>query len=377
MKYRSFGNTGIKVSALGFGTMRLPVVNGENECINEQEAISMIRYAIDHGVNYMDTAYMYHEGKSEIVLGKALKNGYREKVYIADKLALWGCKKYEDLDNVFNTQLERLDVDCIDFYMVHCLQRELWEKKDELGLLKWCDNIRKSGKIRHLGFSFHDSLDMFKTIIDSYDWEFCQIQYNYMNEDVQAGTDGLRYAANKGLPIIVMEPLLGGILAQPPTNELKELWSKSRLNPASTALHWLWDKPEVTIILSGMSTMQQVKDNINSANSSGIKTLDKHAKDTINKAVKAFKTLMKIPCTKCNYCMAECPKGINIPTCFEHYNFYEVNKILSPMLYSNLPEEKNASNCIQCKKCEKKCPQDINISSWMPKVHELLRKKDN
>jgi uncharacterized protein len=374
MQYREFGNTGIKLSALGFGTMRLPIINNVYEDIDEVEAIKMIRHGIDNGINYVDTAYMYHGGNSEVVLGKALKDGYRDKTYIADKLALWGCKTSEDLDKVFDTQLKRLDVDCIDFYLVHCLQREFWGKKEELQLLKWCNKIRKSGKIKYLGFSFHDTLDVFKTIVDGYDWEFCQIQYNYVNEDVQAGTEGLHYAASKGLPVMIMEPLLGGMLAGPP-EPIEKVWNNANLNPAETALKWLWNKPEITTVLSGMSTMEQTVDNIKAANGSSIGILNKSEQTAIDNSLYAFNKLMKVPCTKCSYCLDECPKGIPIPDLFTGYNLYEVNQVLYPMLYAQVPEEHNASACIQCRKCEKKCPQEINISELMPKIHKLLKPK--
>ena len=353
MQYRNFGNTDIKLSALGFGTMRLPTIKNKYEDIDESEAIKIIRHGIDNGINYIDTAFMYHGGNSEIVLGKALKDGYREKVYIADKLALWGCKNYNDLDNVFNTQLERLQVDCIDFYLVHNLQREFWGMKDKLRLLEWCDNVRKSGKIKYLGFSFHDTFDIFKSIIDEYNWDFCQIQYNYMNEDVQAGTEGLKYASTKGLPIIIMEPLLGGMLADP-SNEIQKIWDDSDLNPVETALKWLWNKPEITVVLSGMSTMKQLEENLQTASNSEVGQLKNKEKETINNSIEAFQKLMKVPCTKCFYCAPECPQGIFIPSIFQGYNSYEKDAKLYTDLYAQLPESQNAGACIQCKKCEKK-----------------------
>ena len=374
MRYREFGKTGIQLSSLAFGTMRLPTLNNVNENINESEAVKMIRYGIDNGINYIDTAYMYHGGNSETVVGKALKDGYREKVYIADKLALWGCKTYEDLDEVFETQLKRLNTNCIDFYLVHCLQREFWSKREELQLLKWCDNIRKSGKIKHLGFSFHDTLDVFKSIVDGYDWEFCQIQYNYVNEDIQAGTEGLNYAASKGLPVMIMEPLLGGMLANPP-KPIKKVWDETNLNPAATALKWLWNKPEITTVLSGMSSMEQLIENLKAADISFKGSLTQNEQETINNSLNAFNNLMKVPCTKCAYCLAECPKKIPIPEILAGYNLYETNQVLYSMLYSQVPEEHNASACIECKKCEKKCPQEINISELMPKIHNLLKPK--
>jgi uncharacterized protein len=371
MQYRDFGKTGIKLSALGLGTMRLPIKENQHENVDEDETIKIIHHAIDNGINYIDTAYIYHGGNSEVVLGKALKNGYREKVYIADKLALWGAKSYTDLDNIFNTQLEKLGVDCIDFYLIHCLQREFWAKKDELQLLKWCDDIRKSKKIKYLGFSFHDTLDVFKNIVNEYNWDFCQIQYNYMNETVQAGTEGLKYAAKKNLPVMIMEPLLGGMLANISKSMVK-MWNKSELHPVETALKWLWDKPEITVVLSGMSTIKQLDENLKFADNSGTNQLNSKEKKTIQNAIVAFNKLMKISCTKCGYCISECQKEIPIPSIIEAYNFYETNKALYPMLYRQIPKQNRGNECTRCKKCEKICPQMIEISKLMPMIHKFF-----
>ena len=372
MKYRQFGNTDIKLSALGFGTMRLPIINDDNEKINEKEAIRIIRHAIDNGINYVDTAFMYHGGLSEGVVAKALKDGYREKVYIADKLAMWGCNNIDDLKNVFETQLKRLEVDSIDFYLVHSLNSTFWDQRDKLQFIEYCDQLKKDGKIKFLGFSYHDSEELFEEIADAYDWDFCQIQYNYLNENVQAGTKGLEYAASKGLPVMIMEPLLGGMLSNPP-EAIKGIFEEAQVNPTDVALKWLWNRPEVTVVLSGMSSMEQVEKNLKSADESGVGTLDKKSKDIIAKSVATFKKFMEIPCTKCNYCTAECPKGISIPLVFEYYNFHSTFSVLYYNMYAaNIPAEKNASQCIQCGKCEKKCPQGIKISELMPKAHARL-----
>ncbi len=228
MQYRKFGNTGVKVSALGFGAMRLPTIGGDNSKIDEEEAIKMIRYAIDNGVNYVDTAYPYHSGQSEIVVGKALKDGYREKTYLATKLPSWLINEKEDMDKYLNEQLKKLDVDYIDFYLLHALDKDRWEKYKRLDVFNWMEKVKREGKVKFIGFSFHDEYDVFKNIIDDYDkWDFCQIQYNYMDIENQAGLKGLKYAASKGLAVIVMEPIRGGKLAGDPPQAIKELWNSA------------------------------------------------------------------------------------------------------------------------------------------------------
>jgi len=216
MVYREFKNLNIKVFPLGFGAMRLPIIGNDEGKIDEKEAIKMLRYGIDHGINYIDTAYPYHKGNSEIVVGKALKSGYREKTYLATKLPTWLLKTKKDMDRYLTEQLKKLDVEYIDFYLIHSLRKDTWENAYKLGVLEWAEKMKKRGYIKYLGFSFHDTYPVFKKIIDTYNWDFCQIQYNYMDIDFQAGRKGLKYAASKGIPVIVMEPLRGGKLANPP-----------------------------------------------------------------------------------------------------------------------------------------------------------------
>jgi hypothetical protein len=384
MKYRKFGKLDIEVSALGFGTMRLPT-DGDIETSNrlsgnivEAEAIKMIRYAIDNGVNYIDTAYPYHGGNSEVVTGKALKDGYRNKVMLATKSPTWLMKKAEDFDRILDEQLKKLDTDYIDFYMLHSLSKDSWRNVIlKLNIIERAEAAKQAGKIKHIGFSFHDDTDAFIEIVDGYDkWEFCQIQYNYMDIENQAGVKGLKYAASKGLAVIIMEPLLGGRLANPPKS-IREILDRSatKRSPAYWALQWLWNQPEVTLILSGMSNMQQVKENIESADNSGIGLFGPEDLLIIDDVRKKYEERAAIPCTGCSYCMP-CPNNVNIPRNFELYNGSVVHEDVasSRLSYNNFMGEANrAGACIQCRVCEENCPQGITISEWMPKVHEALK----
>lgn len=374
MQYRKFGKTNIDVSALGFGCMRFACMPDGN--INEEETIKQLRTAIDNGVNYLDTAYVYHNGKSEVVLGKALKDGYREKVYIADKLPTWNAHVYEDFEKLLDEQLKRLQVEYIDFYLIHALNKESFEKVKKLGIYKFIEQALSDGKIKHIGFSFHDNIETFKTIIDDYNWEFCQIQFNYMDEFNQAGLEGLHYASAKGLAVVIMEPLLGGKLANIPPEPIKKLWdlSEKKRTPAQWALTWLWDKPEVTLILSGMNSMEQLTENINTASEIIPNSLSEKEKEIINKVKTKYIELTKVSCTGCKYCV-DCPKGIDIPNIFSLYNeafMYNALDSCSKRYTDSIKKENNASACIECKKCEKICPQGLNITQYLKDAHRSL-----
>ena len=383
MKYRNFGNLDFMVSALGFGAMRLPTDGDTSNSdrlsnnIVEDEAIRMIRYAIDHGVNYIDTAYTYHKGNSEIVTGKALMDGYRNKAKLATKSPTFLINKAEDFNRYLDEQLTRLKTDCIDFYLLHALSRDKWENiVKKLDILNYAEKAKKAGKIKHLGFSFHDNLDAFIEILDGYDgWEFCQIQYNYMDIENQAGTKGLKYAAEKGLPVIIMEPLLGGRLVNPPIEVLEVIRkSEGKYTPAELAFQWLWSQKEVSVVLSGMSNIEQVKENVVFANRSDIGSLETKDLNTIELIRKEYNKRSIIPCTKCGYCMP-CPNNVDIPENFSLYNDGIIYNDLksSSIKYNNFfDKSKRADLCIHCKECEEKCPQKIPISDWMTKIHKKL-----
>jgi hypothetical protein len=381
MQYRKFGRLDWKVSALGFGCMRFPTRDGDPQSkkIDEKEAIRMLRHAIDSGVNYIDTAYPYHDGASEVVVGKALKDGYREKVKIATKSPVWQVEKAKDFDKYLDEQLKRLDLDHVDFYLFHGLGKKRWNDTIlKLNLLDRADAALADGRIKHIGFSFHDDHKTFKTIVDGYDgWEFCQIQYNYMDIDNQAGTKGLKYAVSKGLGVVIMEPLLGGRLANPPKSIL-EIVKKSRKHrtPADLALQWIWNQPEVSVVLSGMSTMVQVKGNLVSAGRSKVGSMAQKDQDLIKSIRKKYRSMIPIPCTGCGYC-TPCPSGVDIPGVFELYNngFIHDDMGTSHNSYTRwFPEDERGDKCTQCKTCEKKCPQKIKISEQMSRVHKVLAK---
>jgi predicted aldo/keto reductase-like oxidoreductase len=370
MKYRKFGRLDWKVSALGFGAMRLPVIDGDSSKIDEAEAIKMIRYAIDHGVNYVDTAYPYHRGNSEILVGKALQDGYRERAKLATKMPTWMVKSQDDMDKYLDEQLKKLQTDHVDFYLLHGLQKERWSKLQELDVLAWAEKVLADGRIKHLGFSFHDTYDVFKEIIDAYDgWTFCQIQYNYLDKDYQAGTKGLKYAASRGLAVVIMEPIEGGMLALVPPPEIQSVWDEAKVKrtPAEWALQWVWNQPEVSVVLSGMSTMEQVVENVESASRSDPGTLTEKELQLILRVSKKYREFGFIGCTACGYCQP-CPEGVAIPEIFSFSNEHskkrgdqDAQQEVVKRYAEAIPAENGAKRCARCGKCEDLCPQHLPI----------------
>lgn len=374
MQYRKFGQTGVEVSALGFGAMRFPTIEEEGkQVINQPEAIKMIRHAIDEGVNYVDTAYPYHDGESEYVVGKALKDGYREKTMLATKSPLWEINKAEDFDRILNHQLEKLDVEYIDFYLMHACDKNRWENIIlKFNLLERAEAAKKAGKIKYLGFSFHDNEDTFMKILNGYDkWDFCQIQMNYIDVENQATLRGMEAAHEKGLGVIIMEPLLGGKLANLPENVEKEL-DKSKPS-VEWALDFLWDRKEVGVILSGMSDMKQTTDNLLYADRSSIGMLSQEDKEMLAKAKVIYDTMALVPCTKCEYCMP-CPFKLNIPKIFEAYNATVAKGMKKAKeIYHSM--ETLADGCAKCHKCEKVCPQAIKVSEVMETITGVFKEE--
>jgi hypothetical protein len=380
MQLRNFGKLDWQVSALGFGCMRLPSTDGKRSSpnINEAEAISMIRYAIDQGVNYVDTAYPYHGGKSEVVLGKALRDSYRQRVKLATKLPTWLVQAPADFDRLLDEQLRRLETEHVDFYLLHGLRRSRWQDIVlKHNLLQKAEQAISDGRIGYLGFSFHDDYEAFVEILNGYDrWTFCQIQYNYMDIETQAGSKGLALAAAKGLAVVVMEPLLGGRLADPPlpVRELLEGCEVQR-SAIDWALQWVWDQPEVSVVLSGMSSMDQVIANVASARQSRPRSFNATEYRLIDQVRQQYRERMAVPCTRCGYCMP-CPNGVNIPHNFELFNYAHLYDDISGARFKYqvfLTPQQRAEVCIDCKNCEEQCPQKISVSEWMPKVSALLR----
>jgi hypothetical protein len=378
MQYRKFGSLDWEVSALGFGAMRLPILDDDSSKINEPLAMKMMRHAIDAGVNYIDTAYPYHQQQSERFVGKVLQDGYREKVRLATKLPCWEVKEEADFNRLLEVQMKRLDVDFIDFYLLHGLNKNSWVKVQGLGVLDWAEKRMSEGLFGHLCFSFHDEYPVFESIIKAYDnWTMAQIQYNYADVNYQAGQKGLKLAADRGMAVVVMEPLRGGRIAKnPPPEPVAKVWEKSERDwtPAAWAFNWLWDQPEVSLALSGMHQMSDVEENLALADKAEVGKLTEQDHKLICEARKAYESLAPIPCTQCEYCLP-CSSGVKIPTIFEMYNDAAAYDAWghARLAYNNqLKPEARADQCIECGECEEACPQNIRIIEWLAAAHEKL-----
>jgi predicted aldo/keto reductase-like oxidoreductase len=372
MLYRKLGRTGIDVSVLGFGCMRLPTL-GAPDKINEPAATKLIRDAIDAGVNYIDTAWFYHatsfgqEGKSEPLVGRALSGGYRERVQLATKLPQQILTTRDDMDRFLDRQLERLQTDHIDFYLVHGLNGEAWDRMRDLGVREFLDKARARGLIRFPAFSFHGGKEEFPRIIDEYDgWAFGQMQYNYVDSDYQAGHSGLRYAAEKGIGIVVMEPLKGGRLAVnlPPTmkavfDRRPEGWS-----PAEWALRYVWNEPGASLLLSGMNSEDQLRENLKVAESAEPNSLTEEQLSVYEEARRAMMAGMKADCSGCRYCQP-CPQGVEIPELLAALNAASIWATKDPWFTGYTRIKGRADACTDCGQCETMCPQELPIRSLL------------
>lgn len=359
MQYRDF--CGEKVSVLGYGCMRFPTVDNK---IDFEKSEELVEYAFENGVNYYDTAYMYHNGESEVFLGRTMIKNHRKDIFLADKFPVWLAPSEDGFERVFEEQCKRLGTDYFDFYLMHALDRENWDMIKKFGVLEKAARLKEEGKIRHLGFSFHDSIEVFKEIIDSWDgWEFCQIQLNYINIDHQAGIEGLEYTHKKGLDVIIMEPLLGGRLANPPAQVKKVLGGR---NPVQIALSFLWNRPEIKLVLSGMGAAEQVRDNIEYADRAKVGMLSEEELAALAEAKRVFDSKPFVECTGCNYCMP-CPAGLDIPAIYSLYNRTAWHgKDEAKKSYASLSVK--ADSCIECGACLAHCPQHIDSPSIMKDV---------
>lgn len=372
MLYRQFGNTPEQISILGFGCMRFPYLNDDVRQIDEVKATEMLHYAIDQGVNYIDTAYPYHRKMSEPFVGRALRGGYRERVYLATKLPSWLIKSREDMDLYLDEQLKNLQTDYIDFYLVHALNKDYWSNLVSLGIFEFLDQILKDGRVKYVGFSFHDELPLFKEIVDAYPWTFCQIQYNILDTHYQAGQEGLAYAHEKGLATIIMEPLRGGFLTHTLPHEVADKWSMTdgAKSAAHVCLKYLWNDPRINLVLSGMSDLGQLADNLLYASDASPNCLSDNDMQLIQEVQEIYHSKIAVNCTGCEYCLP-CPHGVNIPECFARYNdskmFGDLSRSKS-QYFQFLEEKSRASQCTACGLCESKCPQHISIREKLREV---------
>jgi len=372
MLYRELGVTGVKLSILGFGCMRLPVKNGDNGQVDMDLAVPLIRTAIDNGINYLDTGYPYHGGQSELAISKAVKDGYREKVFIADKMPIWMVENRKNMDHYLDEQLSRLDIDCIDFYLLHSVKENYWENLISNGVLEFLDDALADGKIKHTGFSYHGELELFFDVIDSYKWDMCQVQYNIVDQNYQAGREGIRYAAANDVGVVVMEPLRGGSLTRNVPEEIQEIWDESTVKrtPAEWALRFVWDLDDVDVVLSGMNTMEELKQNLNTADHGYPNSLNSEDKEIIREVKSVYNHRKQYNCTQCGYCIP-CPEGVDIPAnLLQLNNGYMFQDMDNAKInyYMSIKEENRAFNCTECGECEKICPQMVPIQEALRKV---------
>lgn len=375
MEKRKLENLGIETSLLGFGCMRFPVT-AEGK-IDEPEAERMLDKAIAAGVNYIDTAYPYHNGDSEPFVGRVLKKYDRHSFYLATKLPCWNVSKKEDAERIFEEQLTRLQTDYIDFYLMHALSGDSFRKMAELGVVEVLERLKAEGRIKYLGFSFHDSYEAFEEILCYRDWDFCQIQLNYMDAESQAGLKGYRLTEERNVPLVIMEPVKGGSLAafaEDITGKFRALDPEASV--ASYALRWVGSLPNVKVVLSGMSTMEQVEDNLKTF--TDFRSISDEETKTIDDIVALIRSRVQNGCTACRYCMP-CPAGVDIPGNFRVWNTYHMYQNYNMVKNSwekNLGDEKQAKNCIKCGKCEKACPQKLHIREDLEKVQADMEKKE-
>lgn len=372
MEKRKMEKLGVETSLLGFGCMRFPTT-AEGK-IDEPQAEKMLDMAYEAGVNYFDTAYPYHDGASEPFVGKVLNKYDRNTYYLATKLPVWLVEKEEDVERIFHEQLERLQKDYVDFYLLHALDKKRWEKIKELKVVETCERLQREGKIKNLGFSFHDDYEAFEEILTSREWDFCQIQYNYMDTEEQAGDKGYALTEKLGVPLVIMEPVRGGSLAGF-SEDIEEMFHEldREKSIASYALRWVASHQNVKVVLSGMSTKEQAADNLKTFGE--FKPLTEEENRTIDKVVQTLRSRVQNGCTGCAYCMP-CPAGVNIPKNFKLWNQYHIYQRYETVKFGweGMQEKERALNCIKCGKCEKVCPQHLSIRENLEQVQKDMEK---
>nr|WP_319374049.1 aldo/keto reductase [uncultured Methanobacterium sp.] len=382
MLYREMGKTGEKISILGFGCMRLPII-GTYDRIDVEKATQLLDHALDEGINYLDTAYPYHStetskgGASEVFLGEYFtENDRRDEVYLTTKSPTWLLEDEQDMDRFLDEQLQRLKTDYIDFYLLHSLKEKQWYHLEDLGVFEFLDSAISDGRIKYTGFSTHDETDFVKEVVDSYQWDMCQIQYNYLDENIQAGSDGLKYAAGKGLGVAIMEPLKGGVLADYVPQEVQNIWDNAPVGktPVEWALRYLWNIPEISVVLSGMNTMEQLQENLKIAEEGLPKSLTPEEMEIMDDVKKVYHGKISVECSRCGYCMP-CPSGINIPRCFSYLNQAEMLEDYSEVknqYYFMLKDFERAGNCLECGLCEELCSQHLPIREQLRNVEKKM-----
>jgi len=373
MQYREFSVNKLNVSLLGLGCMRFTVLENDNSKIDVDRSTSIVRYALEKGINYFDTAYPYHGGESEAFLGRALEGIRREDYHLATKSPVWLMENHDDFMKYLDEQLVNLNTNYVDFYLFHALNKNSFEKIKSLEFERFVERAKEEGKIRYIGFSFHDELPIFKEIIDHYPWEFCQIQLNYMDTEYQAGLAGLEYAKNRGIDVVVMEPLKGGKLAQSPEDVL-QVWNRSQTSrtPVRWALKWLHGLQGISVVLSGMSSLDQLEENIGISSDDDV--LSPEDMDIVNMAAQIYRSRTKVDCTGCKYCIP-CPQNVAIPNIFQLYNDAHVYGSMeeASKSYSILVEkEEDSSRCVECGLCEEKCPQNLAIIQYLKDARDDL-----
>ena len=387
MKYKTIGKTGEKVSILGFGAMRLPHFEREEQ-INIEESNKIISYGIENGINFIDTAYNYHapnlvdKGKCEAYIGNFLNEySYRDDIFLSAKLPSWKIRKPEDMENIFEGQLKDLQTDSIDFYMLHHLNEEYWKMYRELNVFEFMDDLLSSGKVKHIGFSAHTEMDWIVDIVDDYEkFEFGLTQLSYLDERYQSGREGVEYLHSQGLGTLIMEPLRGGTLVNNIPQDIMDLWNtaEEKRSPVEWAFQYLWNMEEVDVVLSGMNTLEQIKQNIEIASRTEVNSISRNDQELIKEVAWEYKQRRGNDCTGCGYCMP-CPHGVDVASCFREYN---VAKMLddpkgSVFHYFALAPKSRADRCLHCDDCLYHCPQMIHISEELKKVEEFFGKEED